>query len=204
MGVALQTPEPIEVVEVYLEFPNGETFPQDPQLTVFRVTDATVLATTKDRANRKTLGPAIVRRSHGKGNAVYIGSGLEATYYESRLKILRTWWGGLFNSLLGGARRPYEFEYRPGLMPHLVVGRDSLVLHLLADTGNKWKQSRTREDFLPIVDVPVRIRIPEGRQARRVSLLRASEDVPFVLDASSVILKVPRILVHEAVHVELA
>src|SRR5207244_13210809 len=72
-----------------------------------------------------------------------------------------------------GRFRTYEVERRSGLMPHLVTSADRLVLHLLANTGNKSKKLRTREEFLPIPDVKVRLRLPAARRARSVTLLRS-------------------------------
>ena len=41
---------------------------------------ADVLAETYERGYRRVFGPAVVRKSQGKGQAIYIGSGLEAIY----------------------------------------------------------------------------------------------------------------------------
>jgi hypothetical protein len=41
---------------------------------------ADVLAETYERGYRRAFGPAVVRKSQGKGQAIYIGSGLEAIY----------------------------------------------------------------------------------------------------------------------------
>jgi len=74
---------------------------------------------------------------------------------------------------------------------------------LLANTGNKNKHLRIREEFLPVTDIKVRIRIPQGRAVRDVSLLRSGQ----VLTAEShdgwLDVTVPRVLIHEAVKVEL-
>ena len=38
-----------------------------------------------------------------------------------------------------------------------------MLLHLIADTGNKTKKLRIREEFLPVLNVKVRVRVPDGR-----------------------------------------
>ena len=81
---------------------------------------------------------------------------------------------------------------------------DRLVLHLLANTGNKSKKLRTREEFLPIPDVKVRLRLPAGRRARSVTLLRSRRRPAWHERAGWVELTVPQVLIHEAVHLELA
>ena len=47
-----------------------------------------------------------------------------------------------------------------------------MLLHLLADTGNKFKKFRTREDFEAVENVKVRIRVPQGRSVKSVTLFR--------------------------------
>jgi len=148
-GASFTQPEPVEIPDLYLRLASGgELIPQDPQVLRFKVNDGTVLAETIDRGHRQNLGPAIVKRRFGAGNALYIGSSLEAVYEETRMKSLRAF----FDSLL----------YQPGVMAHFMASKDALVLHLLADTGNKNKHLRSREEFVPVTDVKVRIGVPRA------------------------------------------
>ncbi|HKE23267.1 MAG TPA: beta-galactosidase trimerization domain-containing protein [Bryobacteraceae bacterium] len=202
-GAEFVSPEPEEIPDLYLKFPNGPEIPQDPQVFRFRATSASVLAETIDRGHRANLGPAIVKRNHGKGEVIYIGSSLEAVYEETRMKVLRSFLGGLVTPWLA-ARRSYEIEYQPGLMPHLMASDNVLLLHLLADTGNKNKHLRIREEFLPVTDVKLRIRVPQGRTVRSVSLLRNGAALPRTVSAGWLNVTVPRVFIHEAVKVELA
>jgi hypothetical protein len=112
----------------------------------------------------------------------------------------------LFDELLSpwlAPQRSYEMEYRPGVTPQFMASRDTLVLHLLADTGNKNKHLRAREEFLPVTDVKVRIRVPQGRSVRSVSLLRAGTAVAASPRNGWLEVTVPRVLVHEAVKADL-
>ena len=79
-----------------------------------------------------------------------------------------------------------------------------LLLHLLADTGNKNKHLRSREEFLPVVDIKVRIRVPQGRSVKSVSLLRSGQALPLALREGWLDVTVPRVWIHEAVRVDLA
>jgi hypothetical protein len=119
------------------------------------------------------------------------------------MKSLRSFLGGLVAPWLAPGRS-YEIEYRPGVMPHLMASNSTLLLHLLADTGNKNKHLRSREEFLPVMDVKVRIRVPEGRSVRGVSLLRAGQRLPANARNGWLDVTVPRVLIHEAVKVDLA
>ncbi len=203
-GASLVDREPVEIPDLYLKLPTGEVIPQDPQVVHWRKTaDGEVLAETIDRGHRANLGPAIIRRAVGKGRVIYIGSGLEAVYAETRMKPLREYLGSLIDPLLATGR-PYELDYRSGVMAHFTSARDTIVLHLLADTGNKFKKLRAREEFLPVENVNARIRVPEGRSVRAVSLLRSGATPPAASRGGWVEVTVPSLRIHEAIRVDLA
>jgi hypothetical protein len=203
-GAKFTSPEPIEIPDLYLKLSSGELIPQDPQVLRFTNTGGgTVLAETIDRGHRGNLGPAIVKRTEGKGTVIYIGSGLEAIYSEARIKRLRDYLASLIEPVLA-PHKTYEVEYHSGVMPQLMASRDTLLLHLVADTGNKTKKLRIREEFLPVDNIKVRIRVPTGRTVRAVSLMRAGQPLPPNVRAGWVEVTVPRVLVHEAVRVDLA
>jgi len=196
--------EPVEIPDLYLKLPDGELIPQDPQVVRFtNTTDGAALAETVDLGHRGNLGPAIVRRTVGKGTVVYIGSGLEAIYAETRMKRLRTFLGSLIDPLLA-AHKTYEVAHQSGLMPQLMASPDTILLHLIADTGNKTKKLRIREEFLPVLNVKVRVRVPDGRPVRSVSLMRAGTTLASATRDGWVEVTVPRVLIHEAVRVDLA
>jgi len=160
-----------------------------------------VLGETIDRGHHSAvIGPAGVGNNFGEGKVIYIGSGFEAIYEETEMPILRTSFGTLFEPYLA-AKRTFEIEYQPGLMPHLMASKRTLLLHLLADTGNKNKHLRPREGFLPVTDVKVRIKVAAPKS---VSLLHSGEKVPFTQASGWIELTVPRVLVHEAVRVDFA
>jgi hypothetical protein len=199
-GAKFANVEPVEIPDLYLKLPSGELVPQDPQSMRFaNIGGGEVLAETVDLGHRGNLGPAIVKR----GRVLYIGSGLEAIYAETRMKRLRAFLAGLIDPILA-PHRTYEAEYRSGVTPHLTATKDTILLHLLADTGNKTKKLRIREEFLPVENVKVRIRIPEGRSVKSVSLLRSAAGVPAHGVSSWIEVAVPKILIHEAVRVDLA
>ena len=203
-GAEFLDAEPVEIPDLYLKLPGGELIPQDPQvMRIHAAAGAQVLGETLDRGRRANLGPAIVRRKAGNGSVIYIASGLEAVYEETRMKPLRTFLGGLVAPFLD-AGRAYRMEYVPGVTPHFMASRDVLLLHLLADTGNKDKHLREREQFLPVTDVKARIRVPQGRSVKSASLLRAGGKLPTALREGWLDVTVPRVFIHEAVRVDLA
>jgi hypothetical protein len=119
------------------------------------------------------------------------------------MKRLRTYLASRIDPVLA-AHRTYEVEQRSGLMPQYMASRDTLLLHLIADTGNKTKKLRIREEFLPIADVKVRMRVPDGRRVRDVSLMRAGTKLNAAARGGGVDVTVPRVLIHETVRVDLA
>jgi len=199
-GASLLDPEPIEMPDLYMNAGTGDLIPQDPQVMRIRANGGRVLAQTIDRGHRSTIGPAGVGNTFGDGKVIYIASGFEAVYEETEMPILRTSFARLFEPYLA-AKRSYQVEYQPGLTPHLMASKNTIVLHLLADTGNKNKHLRARESFLPLLDVKVRIKVPS--QPKSVSLLRAGDKIPFTQSNGWIELTVPRVLIHEAVAVEL-
>jgi len=197
-GAVLADVEPVEIPDLYLKLPSGELIPQDPQAVRFRPADgAEVLAETIDRGHRANLGPAVLR----KGKVIYIGSGLEAIYNEARLTDLRKYLGTLIDPTLAG-HRTYQLEQRAGLMAQFTASRDTIVLNLLADNGNKTKKLRIREEFAEMQDVGFSVRIPQGRKARTVTLLRQGVTMPVKTEGEWIDLWV-RLRVHEAIRVDL-
>ena len=203
-GATLKSVEPVEIPDLYLHIPSsGQLIPQDPQVMLFEAANgAEVIAETRDRGHRRTLGPAVLTRQHGKGRVIYIGSGLEAIYEETLMEPLREYFASLLNPILGDFRT-YEVELRLGLMPQFLASPDTLLLHLLADTGNIWKESLARQQFLPVTDIKVRIRVPQGRRVKSLSLVRAGQCPKWVQRDGWIEFTVPRVLIYETVQVEL-
>lgn len=204
-GATLNATDPIyQSTDLYIRpLHAGELIPQDPQVMRFKADQgATVLAETYERGYRRVFGPAVVSRDQGKGHVIYIGSGLEAIYDETLNDDVL----GYFRSLLGpilSSVRPYDVDFRQGLMAEFTASRDTLLLHLLADTGNIWKKRLVEETFLPIENVHVRIRIPVGRQVHSVTLMWSKDDARWTLKDGWVDLTVPHVRIYEAVRVDL-
>lgn len=200
-GAAFLEPDPVEIPDLYVRLKSGGEVPQDPQVLRIKADGAEVLADTISRGHRRSLGPAIVQRAYGTGAVIYIGSSLEAIYEETRMKDLRTFFDTLVSPWLA-AGRTYDVEYRSGVLPHLMASESVALLHLLANTGNKHKHLRAREEYLPVADVNARIRVPPGRSVRSVSLMRAQQDLPVKVRGGWLEVIVPSLLIHEAIKVD--
>jgi len=202
-GADLLEQEPVEIPDLYLQPDGGEEIPQDPQVVRFRVAGGIPIAGTFDRGHRVKMGPAILRNDFGSGHVLYIGSNLDAVYEETRMRVLRTYFEGLLSPWLAAKRR-YKLPYLAGVMPHLMASQDTVLLHVLADTGDKNKHLRVREEYLPVADVKLQLRVPEGRSVRSVSLLRSGASLPMAAQTGWLDVTIPRVWIHEAVRADLA
>ena len=133
---------------------------------------------------------------------IYIGSGLEAVYEETLNASLRAYFHSLLDPMLSSSRT-YELEFRPGLMPQFASSQDTLLLHLLANTGNIWKKLLVQEEFLPVKDVRVRLRLPRGRSAKSVALMWSGVRPSWSVRDGWVELTVPQVQVYEVIRVDL-
>ncbi len=205
-GAKLSSTDPIvQMTDLYLRpVAQGELIPQDPQIMRFEaMPDSTVLAETYERGYRKVFGPAVVRRNFGKGQAIYIGSGLEAIYDETLNDAVLGYFHTLLDPILAQSR-PYELDFRQGLLPEFAASEDTMLLHLMADTGNIWKKNLVEETFLPVENVRVRIRVPTDRRVRSVELMWSKTNVQWTAKDGWVELTVPRVRIYEVVRVNLA
>jgi hypothetical protein len=203
-GANAKAPEPVEVPDLYLRvITSGKLIPQDSQVMLFEAARGVeVIAETQDRGHRRTLGPAVVTRQQGKGQVIYIGSGLEAVYEETLNASLRAYFHSLLDPILASSRT-YELEFRPGLLSQFASSEETLLLHLLANTGNIWKKLLVQEEYLPVKNVRVRLRLPQGRTVKSVALMWSAVRPSWSVRNGWVELTVPQVQVYEVVRVNL-
>ncbi len=149
-------------------------------------------------------GPAVVANNHGEGRTIYISGSLEANYLYDQVESS----GRLFRSIveyLGRAPQPFLLKAPKGVYGVLRQSTSGdLVLWLLANVGFKDADAGwMRQEFVPVPNVQVSIRIPEGRQAKGVRLMRADLSVPHRLEAGYATVTIPSIHIAEVLHLEL-
>jgi hypothetical protein len=88
-------------------------------------------------------------------------------------------------------------------MPQFASSPDTLLLHLLANTGNIWKKLLVQEEFLPVKNVRVRLRLPQGRTAKSVALMWSGAAPAWSVRDGWVELTVPQVQVYEVIRVDL-
>ena len=116
---------------------------------------------------------------------------------------MRAYFSSLLDPILASTRT-YELEFHPGLMSQLAASPDTLLLHLLANTGNIWKKLLVQEELLPVRDVRVRLRLPQSRSAKSVTLMWSGVKPAWSVRDGWVELAVPQVKVYEVIRVDLA
>jgi hypothetical protein len=200
-GASFLEAEPTEYPDLYLKPTEGALIPQDPQVMWTRASGGTVEAITWDRGNHRDLGPAVVTNRVGKGRSIYLASGLEAIYEETRMDPVRSYLASLLLPRLE-AGRTYKMDPMPGVTPHYMASEKCIVLHLLVDVGDEDHHLKVRETFYPVENVTVRLRV-RGK-INSVSLMRAGTAVETKQVGEWITVTVPRVLVYEAIRVDLA
>ena len=200
-GASFIDAEPIEYPDLYLKPKQGALVPQDPQAMRTRVTSGRVEAATWDRGNRRELGPAVVTNSVGKGRSIYLASGLEAIYEETRMDAVRDYLASLLLPYLEKGQT-YKMDFIPGVTPHYMVSEKCIVLHLLADVGDKNHHLKARERFFPVDNITVHLRVRGN--IKTVTLMRSGTAAATARDGEWLTVKVPEVLVYEAIRVDLA
>jgi hypothetical protein len=145
--------------------------------------------------------PQVFAREEGRGRVVYFPWDVDRTFWEvlspDHLKLLRnavTW--------ATNEEPPVRVE-GPGVLD-LTVWRqkDSLTVHLVNLTNPMMMKGPVRE-LLPLGAQRVRVRLPEGAVARKVTLLAAATASAFSQKDGWLETTVPSITAHEVVAVDL-
>ena len=195
----------LEYPDLYLRFRGstrypGDVVPQDPQVLVVKGHNETeVLASNFDLGRNRLHGPALIRRRTGAGEVIFIPSGLEAVYLETHADILRE----LFEDLLApwNTQRLYDLQAPAGVWGHVAQAPGHIVLHLVANTGNKWKKLQAREQFLPVGPIEARVRVPGP--VKRAWRWSDQQPLPFRIENGYARFRLPEIKIHEGLLLEL-
>jgi hypothetical protein len=166
---------------------------------------ARILAECWNLGTDEVRGPAIVANAYGKGRVIYVNGSLEAHYLYDRVKSSRRLLQSMVEHLSGGSPQPFRLKAPRGVYGVL---RRSLqgdpVLWLLANVGFKDASAgRMRQDYVPVSNVEIGIRIPEGRQCKEMNLVRANTAIPFQVQEEYATATLPTLHIAEVLHLAL-
>jgi len=89
-------------------------------------------------------------------------------------------------------------------MAQYATSEEAVLLHLLVDRGSIWKKLLVQETFLPMTNLKVRIRLPDKRRVKAVSLLWEGGKATWQEGGGWVEVTVPSVVMRETVQVRLA
>jgi Hypothetical glycosyl hydrolase 6/Beta-galactosidase trimerisation domain len=189
------------------EYKPGSIVEGDGRLVpVEAVGGARILAECWNLGTQQVRGPAIITNSHGRGRTIYISGSLEANYLYDRVPSTARLFRSIIEYLGGALPQPYRLRAPRGVYGILRQAMNGdLALWVLANVGFKdADKGRMRQEYLPVTEVEVAIRIPEGRQAKEMRLIRADRTVPFKEEEGYAVGIIPSLHIAEVVHLELA
>ncbi len=166
---------------------------------------AKVIAECWNLGHDEVRGPAIVANDYGQGRAIYISGSLEGNYLYDRVESNRRLLSSIVQYLGGGAPQPFLLKAPGGVYGILRQSRSGEpVLWLLADVGFKDAAAGLmRQQYIPVSGIEVSLRIPPGRKAKAVNLMRANHSLPYKLEAGYAIITLPTLHIAEVIHLEL-
>ncbi|MHC4789136.1 MAG: beta-galactosidase trimerization domain-containing protein [Planctomycetota bacterium] len=149
----------------------------------------------------RTEIPEVYLREIGRGRIAYFNWDIDRTFWE----VLNPDHGRLFANAVRWAVRDRLPVYvtGPGLMEVTAwLQEDSMTVHLVNLTNPMTMKGPYRE-LLPVGAQQVRVRLPEGRRAGEVRLLKAGEALPDEQADGFLVVTVPSVLDHEVVAIDL-
>lgn len=174
-----QFPSPVTLIPTYPDLPMEDVFPRVPE----------------------TATRELYLREMGKGRVVYIPGDIDRSYWQ----IMSSDHGRLLGNTLRWALHedPVADVKGPGIVDVAVWRqKDSMTVHVVNLTNPMLMKGSFRE-LLP-VQADVSIRIPDNKKVTGVQLLMAGTKPAFENKAGCINLKLPVILDHEIVALDLA
>jgi len=175
-------------------------------IPVAAIGDAEVLAEAWNLGTDEVRGPAIIANQFGKGRTIYISGSLEANYLSDRVKSSSRLLASIVQYLGAGTPQPFRLNAPRGVYGVLRrAPNGDLALWVLANVGFKDAASgRMRQEYISVSDIEVAIRIPEGREAKGMMLLRAGvEAAYFRVENGYAVGTIPHVHIAEVVHLAL-
>lgn len=167
---------------------------------------ARVLADCWNLGTKEVRGPAVVANRYGRGRAIYISGSLEANYLYSRVRSTGQLLAAIVRYLGGGAPMPFKLKAPAqvyGVLRRAANG--DLALWVLANVGFKDASAGLmRQEYVSVPEIEASIRVPEGRKAKGMHLMRSGRYAPFRVEDGYAVTTIPSLHIAEVVHLELS
>ncbi|MBI3208666.1 MAG: beta-galactosidase trimerization domain-containing protein [Candidatus Solibacter usitatus] len=170
---------PLTLVPSYPDLPMEQVFPRVPRTDI----------------------PGVFAREVGRGRVVYFPFDIDRTFWE----VLSGDHGRILSNAVAWAhneQQPLTVKGRGLIDVSLWMQKESLAAHLVNLTNPMAMKGPIRE-IIPSPPQTVRIRVPEGRRALKVSLLVSGKTPPYKQNGGVISLEIPSIELHEVVAVDL-
>jgi hypothetical protein len=170
---------PLTLIPSYPDLPMEKVFPRQP----------------------RTDTPQVFLREVGAGRVAYFPWDIDRVFWE----VLDIDHGTLLrNAVAWVTSEPAPVEVRgPGVLDVTVwAQKRSVTVHLVNLTNPMMMKGPIRE-FFAVGEQRVRVQLPPGARAKTVRLLVASREVAFQQDGAWLETRVPSVLDHEVVAVDL-
>jgi type 1 glutamine amidotransferase len=146
--------------------------------------------------------PMVYARSFGKGRVVYFPTDLDRTFWEissgDHLALLR-------NAVLWAANETQPMSVTgPGMVDISYWRQANSVAAHLVNLTNPMAMGGYMREILPTGPYDVSLQLPAGAGVKRVRLLEAGTDVAARREGDRLLVRVPRLELHEIVAVDLA
>ena len=145
--------------------------------------------------------PGLYAREAGRGRVVYFPFDLDRTFWE----VLSPDHGLLLENAIAWAHheeQPLVVEGKGMLDVSLWLQQESMTAHLVNLTNPMMMKGPVRE-IIPSPPQQVRIRVPDGRRLRRVSLLVSRKPPVYQAGGNVVTVEIPSIDLHEVIALDL-
>jgi hypothetical protein len=172
-------PSPVTLIPAYPNLPMEDVYPRVP----------------------RTETREVYVREVGRGRVVYFPWDIDRSFWE----FLQPDHGALLRNAVAWAanEEPPVRVSGPGLLDVTAWRqKDSVTVHLVNLTNPMLMKGPFRE-LIPVGAQEVKVRLPEGRQARRVRLLVAGATPAFGESGGRLTVTVPSVLDHEVLAVDL-
>jgi hypothetical protein len=167
--------------------------------------EARILAECWNLGTQEVRGAAIIANRYGRGRTIYISGSLEANYLYDRVVSTRRLLRAVVEYLSGGLPQPYKLKAPQGVYGILRRATNGdMALWLLGNVGFKDAAAgRMRQAYMPVSEAEVAIRIPAGRQAKEMRLIRAGRTISFREEDGYAVGTIPTLHIAEVVYLKL-